>query len=81
MHKTRLVVGALALAIANGALAAPAVPLGEPLGTSLGSLLGGTFALGLSLGSALPIAGIGLVSVAAASLVIGIRIVRRKHKR
>jgi hypothetical protein len=51
------------------------------LGTSLGSLLGGTFALGLSLGSALPIAGIGLVSVAAASLVVGIRIVRRKHKR
>lgn len=80
MHKTRLVVGALSLASATAAWAA-AVPLGEPLGTSLGSLLGATFALGLGLGTGLPIAGIGLVSVAAASLVVAVRIVRRKHRR
>jgi hypothetical protein len=81
VHKTKLAVGAVALAIANGVLAGPVVPLGEPLGSSLGSALAALVTLGLPLGSGLPIAGIGLVSVAAVSLVVGVRIARRKHKR
>ena len=51
-------------AIAGNALG---VSLGEPLGVLLGS-------------SALPIAGLSLLGVAAAGLAIGIRIVRRKRK-
>jgi hypothetical protein len=37
--------------------------------------------LGVPLGSALPLAGIGLMGVAAASLVAGIRMLRRKQDR
>ena len=55
-------------------MAGPAT-LGTPLGTALGAVLG------VQLGSALPIAGSGLLLVAASSLVIGIRIARKKHKR
>jgi hypothetical protein len=49
--------------------------MGGPLGVALGRVLGGT-----TLGSLLPIAGGGLLIVAAASLMIGISIVRRKKK-
>jgi predicted MFS family arabinose efflux permease len=55
------------------------VPLGTPLGITLGNALGA--ALGLQLGTALPIAGGGLLTVAAVSLVLGIRMVRRKQNR
>lgn len=37
--------------------------------------------LGVVLGSALPLAGAGLLGVAAASLIAGIRMLRRKHDR
>jgi hypothetical protein len=55
-------------------MAGPAT-LGTPLGITLGSLLGGTV-----VGSALPIAGSGLLLVAASSLAIGIRIARKKKR-
>jgi predicted MFS family arabinose efflux permease len=60
-------------------LAADPVPLGAPLGIRLGEPLGGV--LGDVLGSVLPIAGGGLLTVAAVSLVIGMRVVRRKRDR
>ena len=56
---------------AGAALAGNAAPLGAALGESLG----------LALGSALPIGSIGLLTVAAASLVAGIRIARRKQSK
>jgi hypothetical protein len=49
--------------------------LGAPLGITLGQVLGV-----LPLGSALPIAGLGLLGVAAAGLAIGVRIIRRKRR-
>lgn len=44
-----------------------------PLGAALGTTLGAT------LGSALPLTSVGLVSIAAVTLVAGIRILRRKQ--
>ena len=70
----RLLAGAFAIATSGTAMAGPAT-LGTPLGTALGAVLG------VQLGSALPVAGSGLLLVAASSLVIGIRIARKKHKR
>lgn len=79
----KLIMGAVAFSMANVALAGlappPVVPLGGALGISLGNALGA--ALGLQLGSALPIEIGGLLTVAAVSLVLGIRIVRRKQNR
>ena len=77
----KLIMGAVAFSMANMALAglAPVVPLGGALGVSLGNALG--TALGLQLGSVLPIASGGLLTIAAVSLVLGIRIVRRKQNR
>lgn len=49
--------------------------LGAPLGIALGEALGV-----ITLGSALPIAGLSLLGVAAAGLAIGVRIVRRKRR-
>ena len=79
MSLVKLIVAASALAMANLALAGPTVPLGTPLGRSLGIGLGAV--LGNRLGSVLPIAGGGLLIVAALSLVLGIYIVRRKRNR
>ena len=78
MNVNQLIVGVLALSIADAAFAG-AVPLGLSLGVSLGRVLGGV--LGTPLGTALPIASGGLLTVAAVSLVLGIRIVRRKQNR
>lgn len=78
MNVNQLIVGVLAFSIANAAFAG-AVPLGLSLGVSLGQVLGGV--LGTPLGTTLPIASGGLLTVAAVSLVLGIRIVRRKQNR
>jgi hypothetical protein len=74
LNTNKLMVGALAVSMANAAFAG-LVPLGQPLGVTLGRLLGAP------LGTLLPVAGGGLLVVAAASLAIGIAIVRRKQKR
>ena len=65
MKVMQLAVGLLAYLLTDMALA----------GTVLGTPLGAT--LGVQLGSALPL--VGLLSVAAVSLLVGIRIVRRKR--
>jgi len=78
MTINQLIVGTLAFSMTNVALAGEGVPLGATLGVTLGRVLGGV--LGAPLGTALPIASGGLLSVAAASLVLGICIVRRKQK-
>ena len=61
------------LLLADTAIAGNA--LGVPLGIALGEVLGVA-----TLGSALPIAGLSLLGVAAAGLAIGVRIVRRKRR-
>ena len=63
MKAIHLAVGVSGYLLANLAFAGSTVPLGIPLGSVLGS--------------ALPVAGV--LSVAAVSLLIGIRIVRRKR--
>ena len=78
LRANKLIVGALAISMANGALAA-AVPLGTSLGVGLGGRLGEV--LGNPLGFLLPIVSGGLLTVAAVSLVLGIYIVRRKRNR
>lgn len=77
MMVNKLAIGSLAFSVANMALAGQ--QLGTSLGVGLGRTLGGV--LGFPLGSALPIASGGLLTVAAVSLVLGIRIVRRKQNR
>lgn len=79
MKLNKLILGSLSFSMANMALAGVTVPLGTPLGITLGNALGA--ALGLQLGTALPIAEGGLLTVAAVSLVLGIRMVRRKQNR
>jgi hypothetical protein len=79
LRANKLIVGALAVSMANGALAGLTVPLGASLGVSLGGRLGEV--LGNPLGLLLPIVSGGLLSVAAVSLVLGIYIVRRKRNR
>ncbi|MFZ2388602.1 MAG: hypothetical protein WAW69_12465 [Polaromonas sp.] len=79
MKLNKLIFGTLSFSMAEMVLAGTATPLGAPLGITLGNALGA--ALGLQLGTALPIAGVGLLTVAAVSLVLGIRIVRRKRNR
>lgn len=69
MLANKIVLGILALTATN-AMA------GGRLGTTLGQRLGDV--LGLTLGTSLPLVGGGLLAVAAASLVIGIRIAKRK---
>lgn len=73
----KLAIGTLTVLMANVTLAGQ--PLGTVLGVSLGQVLGAV--LGLQLGSALPIANGGLLTVAAVTLLIGIRLVRRKQNR
>jgi hypothetical protein len=63
MKSTSLAVGFAGYLLTDVAVAGTTTVLGTPLG--------------ITLGSALPI--VGLLSVAAASLVVGIRIVRRKR--
>ena len=53
--------------------------MGGNLRISLGDVLGNV--VGFSLGLGLPVAGVTLLAVAAASLVMGIRMVRRKQER
>lgn len=81
LRANKLIVGALAVSMANGALAGPTVSLGASLGVSLGGRLGEV--LGNPLGLLLPIVSVSgsLLSVAAVSLVLGIYIVRRKRNR
>jgi hypothetical protein len=79
LNPVKLIVAASGFAMASLALAGPTVPLGTPLGRSLGVGLGA--GLGSRLGFVLPIAGGGLLIVAALSLVLGIYIVRRKRNR
>lgn len=76
MKLNKLIFGTLSFSMTSMALAGTATPLGAPLGITLGNALGATLGL---LGTALPIAGAGLLTVAAVSLVLGIRIVRRKR--
>lgn len=66
----KLLIAMLVVAAPAVAFAGPLVPLGVPAG----------FSLGITVGSALPIAGGGVLLVAAAGLGIGIRIARRKRK-
>ena len=76
VNANKLIVGLVAVLISTAALAGPTVPLGLTLGVSLGTTLGAV--LGAPLGSVLPIASVGLLTVAGVSLLIGIYIVRRK---
>lgn len=71
-----------ALAAADAALAGPTIPLGSPLGNPLGLTLGTTLGsvLGIPL-DVVPVAGSVLLLVAAASLALGIYIVRHKRHR
>lgn len=75
----KLAIGTFAILLTNVALAGTPQPLGLTLGVSLGQALGAV--LGVPLGSALSIADGGLLSVAAVTLLIGIRLVRRKQNR
>ena len=77
MKLKKLVLGTVSFSMANIALAGNVAVLGTPLGITLGNALG--TALGFQLGSALPIEVGGLLTVAAVSLLVGIRIVRRKQ--
>jgi hypothetical protein len=79
LNVNKLLVGALAVSMANAAFAGTPVPLGTTLGATLGVTLGRV--LGFPLGEVLPIASGGLLLVAAVSLAVGIAIVRRKHNR
>jgi hypothetical protein len=87
LNAGKLIVAALAASAANVALAGPTVPLGTALGRGLGLTLGGPlgaalgFVLGTPFGSALPITSVGLLSVSAVSLAVGIYIVKRKKHR
>jgi len=74
LNKTLMVTTVACLAAP--AWAGPTVPLGTPLGLALGSLLGAS-----TLGDVLPLAGSGLLVVAAASLVVGIRLARSKRSK
>jgi hypothetical protein len=82
MKLAKLLTAIPALAGAGSAMAIPlGHPLGNPLGHVLGLPLGGRLGslLGLTLGDTLPASGI--LVVAAASLALGIYIVRRKRHR
>jgi len=87
LNAMKLIVAAWTGSMANAALAAVAVPLGTPLGHPLGLRLGGTLGttlgslLGSPLGEILPVASVGLLTVSAASLAVGIYIVKRKKRR
>ncbi len=87
MNAGKWVVAALAASAANAALAGPTVALGTSLGRGLGLTLGDAlgatlgFVLGSPLGSVLPVASVGLLSVSALSLAVGIYIVKRKKHR
>ena len=83
LNAGKLIVAASAASAANVALAGPTVPLGTALGRGLGLTLGGPLGatLGFLLGSPLPIASVGLLSVCALSLAVGIYIVKRKKHR
>ena len=74
----KIVALTLAGTLANAAWAGPAA-----LGVSMGSIMGVTMGqvFGGPLGIAMPVAGGGVFLIAAASLAVGIRIVRRKQNR
>ena len=71
MKVVKFGVGLSAYLLTDVALAGLMVPLGVTLGAPLGVTLGAV------LGSALPV--VGSLTVAAVSLLVGIRIVRRKR--
>ncbi len=71
MNAIRVIAGAVSTLLSGTALAG-IVTLGTPMGSLLGTVMGF---------SVLPITGGGLLTVAAASLVAGILIVRRKKRR
>ena len=73
---SKFVIAVLTLAVASGAWAG-GVTLGTSAGVSMGDVLGQI--TGLPFGAVLP--GGGLLLVAAVSLAVGIRIVRRKEQR
>ena len=79
MNVNKLIVGTLAVFVTDAATAGGVVPLGVPLGLALGVTLGQV--LGVPLDAILPAGSVGLLLVAAVSLVAGIVIVRRKHRR
>ena len=90
LKAAKWIVAAAAASTANAAMAAAVAlgtPLGEPLGQGLGNRLGGALGVGLGdllgsqLGSVLPLASVGLFGVSAASLALGIYIVKRKNQR
>ena len=62
------------LLLANTAIA------GNGLGTPVGVTVGVTVGEVVGVGSALPIAGLSLLGVAAVGLAIGVRIIRRKRR-
>ena len=64
-----------ALWVPTGLVVADAAIAGTPVGVAVGVAVGQVVGT-----SALPIAGLSLLGVAAAGLAIGIRIVRRKRK-
>jgi hypothetical protein len=80
MTPIKLIVGVLAAMFASVAFAGPGVPLGTPVGSVLGTVLGIQALGGTVVGQVLPIVGGGVFLIAAASLALGIYIVRRKQK-
>ena len=77
MNMTRLIVGTLAL-VAASAASAGVPPLGTPVGEVMGATLGGL--MGGPLGRFIVESGT-LLLIGAATLVVGIYIVRRKQRR
>jgi hypothetical protein len=73
MKTERLILASLAATLSSPVRAS--VPPGAPLGVVLGEAL-----LGLPPGIGLPLAGSGLLLVAAGGLVLGTRIARRKRQ-
>jgi hypothetical protein len=87
LNAHRVITGFVSLLLSGAAVAGTPVPLGLTLGSALGTSLGvtlgrvlGATALGFPLSAVLPVTGGGLLTVAAASLVAGILIVRRKKR-
>jgi len=95
MKRAKLLLAMLAVGTAVPAVAGPTIALGVPLGNPLGLTLGGTLGLplgsllghvlgaplGVPFGDVLPLASSALFVVAAASLGLGIYVVRRKRHR
>jgi hypothetical protein len=57
------------------------IAVAVPASLLAGAAYAGTQTLGVAAGAALPLAGVGLLGVAAVSLIAGIRMLRRKQDR